>query len=35
VLWHDAAPVGVALFVHTGPRAVGLAVAPARWPWER
>ena len=35
VLWSDAAPVGVALVVHTGPRAVGLAVAPARWPWER
>ncbi len=33
--WTDTAPVGVALVVHTGPKAVGLAVAPERWPWER
>ncbi|MFO7545146.1 MAG: DegV family protein [Trueperaceae bacterium] len=35
VLWSAAAPVGVALAVHTGPKAVGLAVAPGPWPWER
>lgn len=35
LLWTSAAPVGVALAVHTGPRAVGLAVAPGPWPWER
>ncbi|HZJ09177.1 MAG TPA: DegV family protein [Trueperaceae bacterium] len=35
LLWSDVAPVGVALAVHTGPKAVGLAVAPGPWPWER
>lgn len=35
VTWSGVAPVGVALVVHTGPRAVGLAVAPGDWPWER
>lgn len=35
LLWTDVAPVGVALAVHTGPKAVGLAVAPGPWPWER
>ncbi len=35
VTWSDAAPVGTALVIHTGPKAVGLAVAPAAWPWER
>lgn len=35
ILWSAAAPVGVALAVHTGPKAVGLAVAPGPWPWER
>ena len=35
VVWSGAAPVGAALAVHTGPRAVGLAVAPGPWPWER
>jgi DegV family protein with EDD domain len=34
VPWSAAAPVGAALAVHTGPKAVGLAVAPAAWPWE-
>lgn len=34
ILWNDLAPVGVALAVHTGPRAVGLAVAAGPWPWE-
>ncbi|MBB6099562.1 DegV family protein with EDD domain [Deinobacterium chartae] len=29
------AVVGSALAVHTGPRAVGVAVAPGDWPWER
>lgn len=35
IVWHGTAPVGVALAVHTGPKAVGLAVAPGPWPWER
>lgn len=35
IAWSGAAPVGVALAVHTGPTAVGLAVAPGAWPWER
>ena len=35
VVWTDTAPVGTALVIHTGPKAVGLAVAPAAWPWER
>ncbi len=35
VAWSAAAPVGAALAVHTGPKAVGLAVAPAVWPWEQ
>jgi DegV family protein with EDD domain len=35
VPWSAAAPVGAALAVHTGPKAVGLAVAPAAWPWEQ
>jgi DegV family protein with EDD domain len=35
IVWSGAAPVGVALAVHTGPTAVGLAVAPGAWPWER
>jgi DegV family protein with EDD domain len=35
ILWSAAAPVGVALAVHTGPKAVGLAVAPGPWPWDR
>jgi len=34
VPWSAAAPVGAALAVHTGPKAVGLAVARAAWPWE-
>ncbi|MBW6454771.1 MAG: DegV family protein [Trueperaceae bacterium] len=34
VPWSAAAPIGAALAVHTGPKAVGLAVAPAAWPWE-
>lgn len=34
VTWSDTAPVGTALVIHTGPKAVGLAVAPERWPWE-
>jgi DegV family protein with EDD domain len=34
VPWSAAAPVGAALAVHTGPKAVGLAAAPAAWPWE-
>lgn len=32
--WTDVLPEGVALAVHTGPKAVGLAVAPAAWPWD-
>lgn len=32
--WHGLAPVGPALAVHTGPKAVGLVVAPQQWPWE-
>ncbi|MFN2323380.1 MAG: DegV family protein [Trueperaceae bacterium] len=35
IVWTGMAPVGVALAVHTGPVAVGLAVAPGPWPWER
>lgn len=35
LLWSGFARVGVALAVHTGPRAVGLAAAPGAWPWER
>jgi len=35
VPWSATAPVGAALAVHTGPKAVGLAVAPAAWPWEQ
>ncbi|MFU8889280.1 MAG: DegV family protein [Trueperaceae bacterium] len=34
VPWSATAPIGAALAVHTGPKAVGLAVAPAAWPWE-
>jgi DegV family protein with EDD domain len=34
VPWSATATVGAALAVHTGPKAVGLAVAPAAWPWE-
>ncbi len=32
--WHGLAPVGPGLAVHTGPKAVGLVVAPLEWPWE-
>jgi DegV family protein with EDD domain len=35
LLWSGFARVGVALAVHTGPKAVGLAAAPGDWPWER
>lgn len=34
LVWTDVLPEGVALAVHTGPKAVGLAVMPAVWPWE-
>jgi DegV family protein with EDD domain len=35
IVWSGVAPVGVALAVHTGPVAMGLAAAPGAWPWER
>ena len=35
LLWSGFARVGVALAVHTGPKAVGVAAAPGDWPWER
>ena len=35
ILWSDLTPTGAALAVHVGPIAVGLAVAPGPWPWER
>lgn len=35
LLWAEAAPVNGSLLVHTGPRAVGVGVAPGAWPWER
>lgn len=34
VAWSDVTDVGAALAVHTGPKAVAFAVAPAAWPWE-
>lgn len=30
----EAIPASVGLTLHTGPKAVGVAVMPARWPWE-
>jgi DegV family protein with EDD domain len=35
IVWHGVAPVGPALAVHTGPKAVGVAAAPGPWPWDR
>lgn len=35
IVWTEATPVGPALAVHTGPKAVGLVVAPREWPWDR
>lgn len=32
--WSGTAPVGPALAVHTGPRVLGVAVSPVKWPWE-
>jgi DegV family protein with EDD domain len=34
VAWSAIAPVGAALAIHVGPKAVAYAVAPAAWPWE-
>ena len=34
VAWSGMTTVGAALAIHTGPKAVAYAVAPARWPWE-
>ncbi len=33
IAWHGVAKVGSALAIHTGPRAVALAAAPATLPW--
>ena len=35
IVWSGFAPVGPALAVHVGSVAVGVAVAPGAWPWER
>lgn len=35
VLWSDTTMVNPVLLVHTGPRAIGLGVAPGKWIWER
>lgn len=35
IVWSETAPVNGSLLVHTGPRAVGVGVAPGSWPWER
>lgn len=35
ILWSGFVPVGPALAVHVGAVAVGVAVAPQAWPWER
>ncbi|TDE86637.1 DegV family protein [Deinococcus sp. S9] len=35
VVWAGATGVNPVLNVHTGPRAVGVAVAPGAWVWER
>lgn len=35
IAWSGFAPVGPALAVHVGSVAVGIAVAPGAWPWER
>lgn len=34
VHWAGTAAVGPTLAVHTGPRALGVCVAPGQWPWE-
>ncbi|ADV66472.1 DegV family protein [Deinococcus maricopensis] len=35
LVWAGFAAVNPVLNIHTGPKAVGLAVAPGAWPWER
>ncbi|WP_291429996.1 DegV family protein [Deinococcus sp.] len=35
IVWSDMTGVNPVLNVHTGPRSIGLAVAPGAWPWER
>ncbi len=35
IVWSGFVPVGPALAVHVGAVAVGVAVAPGTWPWER
>lgn len=35
IVWTQTVAVNQVLAVHTGPEAVGLAVAPGKWPWER
>ncbi|WP_019009633.1 DegV family protein [Deinococcus aquatilis] len=35
VVWAGFAGVNPVLNIHTGPRTVGIAVAPGAWPWER
>lgn len=35
IIWSEAVAANQVLLVHTGPEAVGLAVAPHAWPWER
>lgn len=35
ILWTETVAVNQVLAVHTGPEAVGLAVAPGPWPWQK
>ncbi len=35
IVWSGFVPVGPALAVHVGAVAVGVAIAPEAWPWER
>lgn len=35
IVWSDRTGVNPVLSVHVGPRALGVAAAPGKWPWER
>ncbi|CAM4190456.1 DegV family protein [Deinococcus marmoris] len=35
IVWSGAVGINPVLNVHTGPRALGVAAAPGKWPWER
>ncbi|MDV6374921.1 DegV family protein [Deinococcus arenicola] len=35
IVWSGMTGINPVLNVHTGPRALGVAAAPGKWPWER